>query len=161
MTLQLAKKMGGLHTISYQREDGSETWTQADDFLVLHDLSHFVIEMTMGYRTAFMGMINQGVELKDFENRVKRPNLEITYEGKCAENLANLFLIEIVQGYFEDFNQVFRECFEAMNPGLSAPILNVEEIFSIRRELSKWSRCWKDLAPGHTMSLGYIFPGRT
>src|ERR1700730_15417054 len=130
MFLKIKKSGSKPHVISYIRNDGSETWTHADDFFVLHDLSHFALEKKMQYKTAFMGMLNSGMDIKDFEDREKRKKIIVTREGWYAENMANLFLIELSQGVFEDFNTVSRESFEKLNLGLPAPRLTDEEISS-------------------------------
>jgi hypothetical protein len=44
MQLRITKNTGKPHTILFERDDGSETWMPADDFFVLHDLSHYAIE---------------------------------------------------------------------------------------------------------------------
>ena len=106
MEMRITKNTAKAHVILYKRNNGTETWMPADDFFVRHDLSHYAIEKTLDYTTAFMGMLNAGMDIRDFENREKRKQLTITQEAWYAENMANLFLIEVSQGYFDNFNQV-------------------------------------------------------
>ena len=84
MKLQITKNSYKKHTILYRRDDESETWMHADDFFVHHDLSHYALEKTLGYKTAFMGMLNNGMEIKDFEDREKRKQIAITKEAVYA-----------------------------------------------------------------------------
>lgn len=137
MELRITRNTGKSHSMVYKRTDGSETWQAADDFFVRHDLSHFAIEKTLGYTSAFMGMINRGMGIRDFEDREKRKKMTISAEAWYAENMANLFLMEIVQGELEDFNSVSQEAYKKMELPFPPPILQVAEINSIRLYLKK------------------------
>jgi len=129
----------------------------ADDFFVMHDLSHFAIEKTLGYTEAFMGMLNRGMDIKEFENRERRLQLTIAPEAVFAENMANLFLMEIAQGNLQDFNQTLVQSFKSMGKELEAPELSNHEIQSIRDYLHKLIDKWKNLEMGKTMLLSYHF----
>lgn len=155
MLLRITKNNGKPHIILYRRDDGTETWMYADDFFVRHDLSHYCLEKLLGYTTAFMGMLNQGMDVKDFEDRTKRKQITVTREALYAENMANLFLIEIAQGNFENFNQTAKESFESLNNEYPAPVLLENEIDIIRGSLRTLLRSWNALDPGKTMDLPY------
>jgi hypothetical protein len=124
-----------------------------DDYFVTHDLSHFAIEKMLGYKTAFMGMLNNGMEIKDFENREKRKQMAVTDEAVYAENMANIFLMEIAQGVLEDFNKTLSDAFKPMNNQLKALSLSNSEILSIRNYLKKLIAQWKELPIDETMTL--------
>jgi hypothetical protein len=155
MTLKVTKNEGKAHTVLYIRDDGSRSWMQADDFFVLHDISHYVIEKTLGYGTAFFGMINNGMDLKDFENREKRKRITLTYEATCAENMANLFLMEQLQGLFEDFNRTLAEAFLSRDGGFIAPVISEKDLEAIRKELGQWITAWKTATPGTHFLMEY------
>jgi hypothetical protein len=155
MKLQITKNEGKPHIILYQRDDGSATWMHADDYFVVHDLSHFAIEKMLRYKTAFMGMINNGMEIKDFENREKRKQIAVTNEAVYAENMANIFLMETVQGNVEDLNKISQDVFKPVNSTLSVPILADHEISSIRNYLKQLIKQWKELQSGETVNLIY------
>src|SRR4051812_22099041 len=101
MLIRIKKNTGKPHNLSYTRDDGTSTWMQADDFFVKHDLSHYAIETCLHYRTAFNGMLNSGMDVGDFEDKEKRDRMNISAEAVYAENFANLFLAETMQGNFE------------------------------------------------------------
>jgi len=153
MLLQITKHTDKPHIISYRRDDGTNTWMKADDFFVQHDLSHYAIEKTLGYTTAFMGMLNRGMDIKDFENREKRLQLTVTAEACYAENMANLFLIEAARDKFDDFNEVLAAAFANMQQPVKAPVLTDAELNAIRQYLKTLLKNWKQLAPGQTMTL--------
>ncbi len=155
MQLQITKNASKPHVISYKRDDGSETWMHADDYFVRHDLSHYVIEKTLHYTDAFMGLLNKGMDIKDFENREKRLRLVVAKEAWYAENMANLFLIEIAQGNFDDFNEVSAESFKIMDLDFPPVILTVDELDSIRNYIRQLLKSWKELPAGQTMVLTF------
>ncbi|MCX6211824.1 MAG: hypothetical protein NT104_04585 [Bacteroidetes bacterium] len=64
MKVQFQKNKESKNIISFLRADKSSTWTKGDDFLVLHDLSHYTIETTLHYTTAFYGIIKSGMRYK-------------------------------------------------------------------------------------------------
>ena len=155
MKMHITKNQRKPHIILYRRDNGTATWMYADDFFVVHDLSHFGLEKTLGYKTAFMGMLNNGMEIKDFENREKPKQMAITAEAVYAENMANLFLMETTHSNLTDFNQVLRHAFKPMNKQLSAPVLSEKEISSVRNHLKQLITQWKELQAGETMELDY------
>jgi len=155
MEMRITKNSSKPHLILYRRNNGTETWMQADDFFVRHDLSHYAIEQTAGYSSAFMGMLNNGMDIRDFENREKRKQLMVTAEAWYAENMANLFLIEIAQGRFNDFNQVAAEAFAAMQLNFPAPVLEPSLIDAIRTCLTQLLSQWEALPAGNTMLLNF------
>ena len=155
MELQITKNTGKLHVILYKRNNGSETWMKADDYFVRHDLSHYAIEKILHYTTAFMGMLNNGMDIRDFENHEKRKSLTVTKEAWYAENMANLFLIEITQGRFEDFNAVSASAFANMALDMEPPNLAAESINAIRNYLEELLTRWKNLPADQTMFLNF------
>jgi hypothetical protein len=73
--IQIKKRGNSKHIISYVRDGLEAYWIEADNFLVLHDLCHFAIETTLGYKTAFWGLVNSGINPSDFEMLFELQNL--------------------------------------------------------------------------------------
>lgn len=155
MLISIKKNTGHRHTISYTRNDGSSTWMQGDDFLVQHDLTHYTIETILNYKTAFNGMLNDGMDLKDFEDKEKRDRMNITAEAVYAENFANLFLMEIAQGNFDDFNAVQQSSFISFAKQYDTITLTHEKIEEIRARLRQLLQQWKSLPDGETLTLTF------
>jgi hypothetical protein len=153
MLIRISKHTGKPNVIKYIRDDGTETWMQTDDFFVRHDLSHFALETVLGYKTAFNGMINSGMDIKDFENREKRRAMKVTDEAGYAENMANLFLGEVVQGNFEDFNAVQQQTLAYTNDGIPPIDLADEKIQAVRKYFRQLLAEWELLPSGQTMEL--------
>lgn len=155
MQIRITKNTGKPHIIKYIRDNGTETWMQADDFFVRHDLSHYAFESIMQYKTAFNGMLHSGMDIRDFEDREKRAMLNITAEAWYAENMANLFLIEIEQGEFADFNTVQQQAFVSFNDRFPVIHLPEEKITATRNFLRNLLQQWKEIPIGQTLALTF------
>ena len=153
MLIRMTKNTGKPHIIKYIRDNGTETWMYSDDFFVHHDLSHYAIESVMQYKTAFNGMLNSGMNIKDFEDKEKRARLTVTDEAFYAENMSNLFLTEIMQGEFEDFNEVQQQAFVSFNYEYPTITLSKEKIGEIRNQLRQLLQQWNEMAAGETLEL--------
>ena len=72
-----------------------------------------------------------------------------------AENMANLFLTEISQGLFEDFNKVQQQTFQSVNR--TYPLISLSDaiIQTIRTYLGQLLLQWKVLASGNTLELTF------
>ena len=149
----ITKNQDRKHVICYQRDDGSQTWMYSDDFFVRHDLSHFAVEKWLGYRSAFMGMLNNGMDIEDFADRQLRSQMEISEEAVYAENMANLFLMEIAQGPFDDFNQVVGNAFVDFGKPIKPPVLTDEQLAGIREFYRDLLCRWDGLPAGTKLSL--------
>lgn len=153
MLISITKNIGKPHVIRYKRDNGSDTWMTTDEFFVRHDLSHYAIEKTLGYHTAFMGMLNNGMDIRDFEDRAKRLQIPLTAEAVYSENMANLFLMEIAQGELEDFNRVVADAFVNMGTPFPPVQLSPDQLTAIRHLLGQLLKTWNDLPDGQTMTL--------
>ncbi|MEO8171808.1 MAG: hypothetical protein ABI581_01950 [Sediminibacterium sp.] len=153
--MRIKKNTSKPHVIKYIRNNGTDTWMYSDEFFVRHDLSHYAIESIMQYRTAFNGMLNNGMDIKDFEDKEKRARIPITDEACYAENFSNLFLTEILQGEFDDFNAVQQDSFNGMNTQFKPLTLGEEKITGIRNYLRRLLQQWNELPAGETMELTF------
>ena len=75
------------------RSDGSVTWQRQKGSLALvfpqHDLTHYAVETTLGYRGAFYGLVADGWEISDFAK--PWPRGPIPVEAREVEMLVGLF----------------------------------------------------------------------
>ncbi|MEO7530181.1 MAG: hypothetical protein ABIS69_02180 [Sediminibacterium sp.] len=155
MLIRITKNTNKQHVIKYIRDNGTETWMQTDDFFIRHDLSHYALEKIMGYKTAFNGMLNAGMDISDFADKEKRASITVTDEAWYAENMANLFLIEIVQGKFEDFNSVQQSAFVSFNQQYPVLTIAEEKITAIRNYLGTLLLQWNEMQDGETLELTF------
>ena len=155
MLIRITKNTDKPHILKYIRDNGTNTWIYADDFFIQHDISHFALETILTYKTAFNGMINSGMNITDFESKEKRALNNITDESWYAENMANLFLIEISQGVFENFNEVQQQSFQSFNRTYPLVSLSDANIQAIRNYLGLLLLQWNELASGDTLELTF------
>src|SRR3954453_411272 len=70
LIVRIKKKTDGAAALSCTRADGSITWQRQDGqvarFFPLHDLTHFAVESTLGFRQAFYGLIESGWDISTF-----------------------------------------------------------------------------------------------
>jgi len=155
MQIIFKKRTNKNHIITYKRPSTSDFWMEADEFLVLHDLSHYAIETTLGYKDAFWGLTRSGIDPTVFLDKEKRDKLFIKDEAWYAECLANLFLMELTQGEFEDINAVIADSLKQTNPGIRIPVFGKEEIEKIRSTYKKLVAKWKGLKNDEEMILAF------
>jgi hypothetical protein len=155
MQIRFTKHTGKQNVIKYIRDNGTETWMYCDDFFIRHDLSHYALETILGYKTAFNGMLNAGMDIHDFEDKEKRSKMSVTAEAWYAENLANLFLIEITQGLFTDFNEVQEAAFVSFHHQYPPVTLPDDQIKAVRDHLAALLEKWKALPSGETLALTF------
>ncbi len=155
MQIRFTKNTGKQNVIKYVRDNGTETWMYGDDFFIRHDLSHYALEKILGYKTAFNGMLNAGMDIRDFADKEKRAKLSVTAEAWYAENMANLFLIELAQGKFDDFNQVQQAAFVSFHQQYPPVTLLQATINEVRDYLSILLAQWKALPSGETLELSF------
>lgn len=153
--ISFKKREGKKNIISYQRAGLPDYWLEADDFLILHDLSHYAIETQLGYQSAFWGLIKSGVNPSIFENKEARDQILISNEAWYAESLANLFVIELTQGAFDNFNLVFQESVNQMNKNIPDFYLSVDQINGIRNYYQQLAEAWKALASEQELILHF------
>jgi len=153
--IQIKKRANSKHIISYLRDGPEPYWIEADNFLVLHDICHFTIETTLGYKTAFWGLVNSGINPSDFEDKEKRDSLNLSNEAWYAEHLANLLLIEYTQGTFENINEVFKQCMIEHNPNIAMKQFSDTDIAAIRTSLYHLIDNWNMVEEGNFFSLEF------
>jgi hypothetical protein len=155
MKVEIQKNSGSKNTIRFiTKEEGIE-WAYGDDFMILHDLSHYAIEKTLGYTTAFFGLIKSGVKIKDFNDKATRDKMHLTNDAWYAEGLANLILIEYTQGQFENFNEVFKSTLSKTNPNTPFLAINELDIKKTRILFTDLVKKWKLLTEKETMELEF------
>ena len=94
------KKDSDRNTITYKRKGLEDAWIVADNFLVMHDLSHYVIEKTMNYENAFWGIIKSGIHPAEFLIKERRETITTSDEAWYAEHMANFIFDGAISGYF-------------------------------------------------------------
>jgi hypothetical protein len=150
--VQITKKADGSGVLRCVRADGSATWQKQTDrhaaFFALHDLTHFAVETTLGYRRGFFGLIAEGWEIEDTTGKGARGPLPA--EAGEVECLVGLFFAEGAGGVIwtvEEFND-----FGTMQ---GARGLSADEIVRVKKKRSELFQQWSAVAPGATLELQF------
>lgn len=108
LTVQLTRRADGSAVLHCTRANGSATWrkqTRHAEHFALHDLTHFAVEWTLGYRRGFFGLISEGWAIEDTTGKGSRGPLPP--EAVEVERIVGLFDTERGSGMLltpEDFN---------------------------------------------------------
>ena len=68
LRIQITKRPDGSGVLRCVRDDGSVTWQKQERnaaFFALHDLTHFAVESTLGFRRGFYALIAEGWDVED------------------------------------------------------------------------------------------------
>lgn len=145
------------HTFTCVRKDGTTTGMPSTSFFVHHDLTHFAIETTLGYREAFYGLLSQGWDIRTFEERTpdSAKARQLPAEAHYAEILAGLFDLELTSGELtggQMLNFLRQKCRAA---GLPEPAVSPENLVAIRRRREDLFHQWRQLGAGRTLELTF------
>src|SRR6185295_12352139 len=78
LRVEFTKRTDGNVILKCVRRDGSASWQRHDKhaaFFGFHDLTHFAVESTFGFRSGFYGLIADGWDIEDTTGKGKRGKL--------------------------------------------------------------------------------------
>jgi hypothetical protein len=134
------------------RADGSVVWQKQNErhapYFALHDLTHFAVETTLGYRRGFFGLIAEGWDFEDTTGKGSRGPLPP--EAGEAECLVGLFSAERASGTIwtvQEFNEFGR--MQGLRP------LTADEIAGVKKRRGELFQQWSAVAPGAMLELEY------
>ena len=141
------------------RADGSVTWQKQESrhaaFFALHDLTHFAVESTLGFRRAFFGLVAEGWEIEETTGQQARG--AIPDEAKAVEYIVGSLDSERASGAVwsaEDFNQ--QAAIHAASAGQPEPRpLTDEELTRVRARRAELFAKWRAIAPGQALELRF------
>jgi hypothetical protein len=158
LTLRLKKSADGATVVSFVRPDGTSTTGRlgTGGFGAVHDLTHYVVESTLGFRQGFLGLVAAGRDLADFE--VKHANREWPDEALVAECIVGQFTNAWFAGTAplpDEFNWLVRAAVDAVRPGAVAPPLGAAELAAMWRQLTELTELWRAVPPGGSFSVEF------
>lgn len=158
LRLQFKKQKDESAVLTCFRTDGTSTFTKIRPGLEVHDLAHYVVETTLGFKEAFFGLINQGYTVPDFELPRDRRPTALVPENLPIESLQTEFIVNQLQ--VELYNSGEQQAFipllqQAMaNRGLAFPtILTSDKVPAMRLELRALVSKWQALPTGEVLNL--------
>ena len=159
LTIELKKKPDGSTSLSRKRSDGSITWQnhkgRQGRFFPLHDLTHYAVEIVLGTRHGFFGLVADGWSVTDFRDPWPRGPLP-----------PEAMTTELIVGFL-DTERASRERMSAadFNTCMSTSHsqhridavceLSDDDLTQIRTVRSELFARWAALAEGNTLSLKF------
>jgi hypothetical protein len=147
LSIEIVKRTDGAGLLRCTRPDGSVTWQKQPKHgahFALHDLTHYAVETTLGYRRGFFGLIGEGWEVEDTTGNGTRGSLPA--EALEVERIVGLFDSERGSGALWSAEEFSR----------SAPrALTEAEILKIRALRSSLFQKWFTVPPGQTLELKF------
>lgn len=137
------------------RDDGTQTWSALGHNFAQHDLTHYVVETTLGLRQSFYALVAGGIDIPDFAIPKEKRAFAIPAEAIQTEHVVGHLQVEMADGaLIEDFNASLAAAARSLGqpppPPLSSATL--ERLRAGIREL--WAQ-WQALAPGGALELDF------
>ena len=158
MKLKIKKRDNGDAVMTFVRDDGSATSGRlgAGGFGAVHDLTHYVVESTLGLRAGFFGLLAQGWNIPDFE--VKSAARQLPDESIVAECIVGQLTNAVIGGHepsADEFNWLVAAAVAGVRPGVHAPAVSAEVLQRMNRQLGGLLAQWRALPPGGAIALEF------
>jgi hypothetical protein len=156
MRIRIHNRVDGLAVLRCERTDGSVTWRRHPEknsrFFPAHDLTHYAIETTLGFRNAFYGLVADGWDLSDFGHPWPRGHLPA--EAAVAEFLVGCLDLERMAGTPQTADEVNArgadQCGGAWRP------ITGEQLARARALAHELIAQWRALPPDGEIALEFI-----
>jgi len=150
--VQFTKKADGSGVLRCVRSDGSVTWQKQTDrhaaYFSLHDLTHFAVEIALGLRRGFFGLIAEGWDIEDTTGKGARGPLPP--EAGEAEMIVGLFSAERASGVIWTVDE-----FHESAAMVGTRKLTFDEIVRVKKKRSELFQQWSAVEPGATLELQF------
>ena len=164
LRVQLTRRADGSVVLRCERLDGSATWQRQQGgralFFAFHDLTHFAVETTLGFRRGFYGLLADGWDIADTGGKGARGPLPA--EALLVEQIVGLFDRERVGGAAPlsatEFNDQLQWLLAAGRLREGRPFTD-PELAAVRERIDALHREWATLAPGATLELTFRVTG--
>jgi hypothetical protein len=166
LRIRLKRHPDGSASLTCTRRDGTSTWQRQQGQLGWvfppHDLTHYAVETTLGYRHAFYGLIADGWEIADFAK--PWPRGPIPAEAIEVELIVGFFdaeRINTARWSTEEFNAhaaQFVAARQIVRPGaerITPRPLTADELANVRACRADLLARWAALQPGEALELPF------
>jgi hypothetical protein len=159
--VQLSRRADGSVVLRCVRADGSATWQRQDGpralFFAFHDLTHYAVETTLGFRAGFYGLLADGWDIADTGGKGARGPLPD--ETVLVEQIVGLLDRERVGGAAPMSAAEIAEQLRVLAAGgrlARAPgPIDDARLDAARARAGELHARWAALAPGETLELPF------
>lgn len=163
LLIRIKRASDGSAALTCVRADGSVTWQRQlgplGAFFPTHDLTHYAVETTLGYRRGFYGLIAEGWEISDFGDQQNKS--AIPREAREAELVVGVFEMEHRMGTvwspgeLREQGERYAASTSPARNRLALPPLSDEVIARVRASRAALFEQWAATAPGDTLELPF------
>ena len=161
MIIKFAKHANRPPTLNCTRDDGTVSWFTASaangDYFVSHDLLHYAVEATLGYTTAFYGLVADGRDLNDFGSRDGAKDARgYTAEALDAERLVGLIQVLSVDGQPPCYEALLEAWSTSAEPQSSRPLpLTEAQLNDICTAWGRMVKRWQTVESNGSLELAF------
>ena len=161
LTIRLKRHPDGSASITCTRGDGTVTWQRQNGKLGMvfppHDITHYAVESTLGYRAGFYGLVADGWNIEDFA--APWPRGDIPGEAREVELIVGCLDSErrnASRWSAHEFNDHARVYVSATRfKDTPVPSLTDEQLEEIRALRDGILARWHALALGESLELAF------
>jgi len=156
MLVRFTKGKHKTYSLTCVRDNGSSTWSTypSSSNFAQHDLVHFAVETTLGYRDAFYGLLAGGRDIPSFGERDQTTGKSPTVPLQAAQTE---FIVSLLQAelYDQEINEDFMATLALACGNLDVPVITAEQLDQIRRRIKVVLKQWADLPPGEFLEFTF------
>ncbi|MCA9257511.1 MAG: hypothetical protein KDA33_17810 [Phycisphaerales bacterium] len=124
-----------------------------------HDLAHYAVETTLGYRQAFYGLLAGGMNIGDFDVAGASTKIELPPEAGATEFIVGLLEMELIGGDpIADFNAELARAMANTRKPTAAPVISDADLATMRERVLALKRQWRALPEGESITLDWVAP---
>lgn len=162
LDIRFKRHPDGSSSLTLTRADGTVTWQRQNGKLGVHfpphDLTHFAVETTLGYRAGFYGLVADGWEIADFAS--PWPRGPIPEEAREVELVVGCFDAErrnVTRWSAAEFNAHAATYASAARSAANMvpPVLTDDQIIAVRQARDALFARWHALEAGESMVLEF------
>lgn len=160
LLIRIKKKSDGSAALSAVRADGTTTWQRQEGqlgrFFPLHDLTHYAVETTLGFRSAFFGLLAAGWDISDFGKRSSKELMQA--EAGLVELIVGFFDLERATGVVETadaLNESIRSYYVDRRVACPECSITEEQVACIRERRAGLFASWRALPAGQALELPF------
>lgn len=158
LRLRFKKKADASAVFTAVRDDGTSTSTAIGDpagFGPVHDLTHYVVETSLGIKAGFLGQLAAGRDVQDFD---REASSWLPPEAFIAEAVAGQLSQDAMTRNplsIEDFNWTIRDVLTRGKVASPPPEITADQLAAMHAKLAELRSQWDALVPNETLELEF------